>query len=144
MAVLSGPLLSREDAKYARTSAVTPSQISWQFDCPCPPSPYFALLGSWPCSRTRAKTAVLRRLTDKCLVLPYLNKVFISLHTTVDSAAALLSVQQDEKQWRLRTKVKIKKTWNRDWWAVSWVSPAMQKLQIEGQSQTRTGWTGNR
>ena len=114
MAVLSGPLLSREDAKYARTSAVTPSQISWQFDYPCPPSPYFALLGSWPCSRTRAKTAVLRRLTDKCLVLPYLNKVFIPLHTTVDSAAALLNVQQDEKQLRRRTKVKIKKTWNRD------------------------------
>ena len=52
---------------------------------------------------------MLRRLTDKCLVLPYLNKIFIPLHTSVDSAAALLNVQQDEKQLRLRTKVRIKK-----------------------------------
>jgi len=81
---------------------------------------------------------MLRRLTDKCQVLPYLNKVLIPLHTSVDSAAALLNVQQDEKQVRLKTKVKIKKTWNRDSWAVSWVGPRMQKLQIEGQSQTRT------
>lgn len=108
MAVLSGPLLSREATKHARKSgSKRPPQSPRSLTALAhlrPTSPTLAL-GLF--ARPNQNRHMLCRLTDKCLVLPHLNKVSIPLQTSVDSAAALLNVQQDENQLRLRTKVKI-------------------------------------